>query len=102
MPQAYPRAEQEEKDCCRKASSRMIYLNLAVNKIKKLRAEKAAAPAKLAAAGASGADVGKRNMLTTHMQVWRFFLFRHRPSNQKLNKWMLVVVLRCSGVCIFN
>ena len=74
MPQAYPRAEQEEKDCCRKASSRMIYLNLAVNKIKKLRAEKAAAPAKPAAAGASGADVGKRNMLTTHMQVWRFFI----------------------------
>ena len=38
---AHVRAEKEEADCNRKASSRMIYLNLAVNCIKKLRTEAA-------------------------------------------------------------
>merc|ERR1719466_694388 len=68
---AFSRAETEEADCCRKASSRMIYLNLVVNKIKKLRAEAVTA----AAAGRSqrqqeaGVAGERRNMLTTHMQV---------------------------------
>merc|ERR1719312_1692794 len=32
--EAFTRAEKEEADCCRKASSRMIYLNLVVNCLK--------------------------------------------------------------------
>merc|ERR1719234_2412483 len=36
---AHVRAEKEEAECSRKASSRMIYLNLAVNCIKRLRTE---------------------------------------------------------------
>ena len=43
---AHARAEREEAAVCRKASSRMIYLNLAVNAIKRLRGE-AAKPAKI-------------------------------------------------------
>ena len=38
---AHVRAEKEEAECSRKASSRMIYLNLAVNCIKRLRTEAA-------------------------------------------------------------
>lgn len=68
MIKAYPRAEKEEQDCSRKASSRMIYLNLVVNKIKKLRTEAAEAEA----AGFKpppNNDPKNRSMLTTHMQV---------------------------------
>ncbi len=43
--EAYTRAEREEANCCRKASSRMLYLNLVVSTIKKLRAEATAAAA---------------------------------------------------------
>jgi len=73
--QAYARAEKEETDCCRKASSRMIYLNLVVNKIKKLRTEaKEAEEARARGGGEAGPSSAnpatqKRPMLTTHMQV---------------------------------
>ncbi len=64
--QAYPRAEQEEADCNRKASSRMLYLNLVVNTIKRLRNEAAEA----AKAGVKVPPQDRqKNLLTTHMQV---------------------------------
>lgn len=68
--EAYTRAEKEEIDCCRKASSRMIYLNLVVNCIKKLRTEATmAAKAKSSKKSAGTPSTEKRSMLTTHMQV---------------------------------
>jgi hypothetical protein len=64
--QAYPRAEQEEADCNRKASSRMLYLNLVVNTIKRLRNEAAEA----AKAGVKVPPQDRqKNLLTTHMQA---------------------------------
>jgi len=65
--EAFTRAEKEEADCCRKASSRMIYLNLVVNCIKKLRSE--AAMAAKAKKSSANPTPGKRSLLTTHMQV---------------------------------
>jgi len=68
---AYPRAEKEEQDCCRKASSRMIYLNLVVNKIKRLRTEAKEAAERVSRPSLTtgGVGQGKRSLLTTHMQV---------------------------------
>jgi len=68
--EAFTRAEKEEADCCRKASSRMIYLNLVVNCIKKLRTEATeAAKASSKKSLNTGSSPTKRNLLTTHMQV---------------------------------
>lgn len=75
MIKAYPRAEKEEQDCSRKASSRMIYLNLVVNKIKKLRTEAAEAEAAGFKPPPSNIDPKNRSMLTTHMQVLISLLF---------------------------
>ena len=67
--EAYTRAEREEAGCCRKASSRMLYLNLVVNTIKKLRAEAATAAASAQARKSRPKLTEKRSMLTTHLQV---------------------------------
>ena len=68
--EAFTRAEKEERECSKKASSRMFYLNLVVNCIKKLRSE-AAAAAVTAANNLKkpAAPVEKRSMLTTHLQT---------------------------------
>ena len=66
--EAYTRAEREEQSCCRKASSRMLYLNLVVSCIKRLRAEAAQRPSPTTKK-ASLNLAEKRPMLTTHMQV---------------------------------
>ena len=66
--EAYTRAEREEQACCRKASSRMLYLNLVVSCIKKLRAEAAQRPSPTAKKTSLNL-AEKRPMLTTHMQV---------------------------------
>ena len=62
------RAEREEAECCKKATSRMFYLNLIVNSIKKLRTEAAAVAARQTRPVKSG-QTEQRNLLTTHMQV---------------------------------
>ena len=67
--EAYTRAEREEANCCRKASSRMLYLNLVVSAIKKLRAEAAAAAASAQHRKSAPNLTEKRSMLTTHLQV---------------------------------
>ena len=67
--EAYTRAEREEANCCRKASSRMLYLNLVVSTIKKLRAEATAAAASAQHRKAAPNLSEKRSMLTTHLQV---------------------------------
>ena len=66
--EAYTRAEREEAECCKKASSRMFYLNLIVNSIKKLRAEAAAVAARQSNKSRA-APADQRNLLTTHFQV---------------------------------
>ena len=67
--EAYTRAEREEANCCRKASSRMLYLNLVVSSIKKLRAEAATAAASARRRKSAPNLTEKRSMLTTHLQV---------------------------------
>ena len=67
--EAYTRAEREEANCCRKASSRMLYLNLVVSTIKKLRAEATAAAASAQHRKSAPNLSEKRSMLTTHLQV---------------------------------
>ena len=66
--EAFTRAEKEEAECCKKASSRMFYLNLVVNCIKKLRAEAAAVASRQSNKSTPG-SAEKRNLLTTHFQV---------------------------------
>jgi RNA exonuclease 1 len=68
---AYARAEREEVDCSRKASSRMIYLNLAVNCIKRLRGEAGAAAPARAPPPAPGSLAGQlaRQGETSHLAV---------------------------------
>ena len=68
---AYERAVKEEESCYGRSKNRNIYLNVVVNAIKKLRGETAVStPAAGSAASTSTAQAaGKRNMLTTHMQV---------------------------------
>ena len=68
--EAYTRAEREEKECCRKATSRMFYLNLIVNCVKKLRTEAAAVAARpKQSRPLSESLTEKRPLLTTHLQV---------------------------------
>ena len=68
--EAYTRAEREEKECCRKATSRMFYLNLIVNCIKKLRTEAAAVASRSSRPRPQTESLTeKRNLLTTHLQV---------------------------------
>ena len=68
--EAYTRAEREEKECCRKATSRMFYLNLIVNCIKKLRTEAAAVASRSSRPRPPTESLTeKRNLLTTHLQV---------------------------------
>ena len=70
--EAYTRAEREEANCCRKASSRMLYLNLVVNTIKKLRVEATAAAASAQHRKSAPKLTEKRSLLTTHLQVGYF------------------------------
>ena len=67
---AHARAEREEAAVCRKASSRMIYLNLAVNAIKRLRGEAVAAAAGEVrrSKGSLGAQLARQGE-TTHLAV---------------------------------
>ena len=67
--EAFTRAEKEELDCCKKASSRMLYLNLVVACVKKLRVEAKNIPTTDQVKKSSPNVTEKRSMLTTHLQV---------------------------------
>ena len=98
---AYPRATKEEEECHSKSKNRNIYLNLAVNCIKKLRTEAAEAKAKGGSSSSSGQSsaLEKQRSLTTHLQV-----LAGKAGAQcswSIEKVKTTCFKNCSNTCVF-